>query len=201
MLRAVRFLVIIVLVVVLCAALVVLLHRPLLTAAARFLIVEDPLAPADVLAVISGGRGDERVRQAAMLFKQGLAPVLLLSGGESLMGISVPELLRRQALANGVPESALLYERGSTSTAEQARALRPLLEARGARRAIVITSSYHTRRTRILFRRSFAGSPVEIRVYPVQQDVFRPEGWWTRDQDTETVVLEYIKLVLAMIPR
>lgn len=201
MVRTARFLAIIVLVVLLLAAGAILLHRPLLTAAGRFLIVADPLAPADVLVVISGGRGDERVRQAAMRFTQGVAPVLLLSGGESLMGISVPELLRSQALAHGVPASALLYERGSTSTAEQARALRPILEARGARRAIVVTSSYHTRRTRLLFRRSFAGSPVEIRVHPVQQDVFRPEGWWRRDQDTETVILEYIKLVLAVIPR
>jgi uncharacterized SAM-binding protein YcdF (DUF218 family) len=109
--------------------------------------------------------------------------------------------LRRQALAHGEPASALLYERSSTSTAEQARFLRPILEARGARRAILVTSSYHTRRARLLFRRTFAGSPVEIRVYPVQQDVFQPEDWWTRDQDTETVVLEYIKLTLALIPR
>lgn len=201
MIRAARFLASFVLVVALLAAVIALLHRPLLTAAGRFLIVADPLDAADVIVVLSGGRADERVGQAAMLYKQGLAPLVLLSGGESLMGISVPELLHSQALAHGVPASALLYERSSTSTAEQAHALRPLLEARGARRAIVVTSSYHTRRTRKLFRRAFAGSPVEIRVYPVQQDVFRPEDWWTRDQDTETVVLEYIKLILAVIPR
>lgn len=199
--RAARVLLTIVLVFALLVLLLIAFHRPLLTAAGRFLIIADPLERADVIVVLAGGRADERVGQAAALYKQGLAPLVLLSGGEQLMGISVPELLRRQALAHGVPASALLYESSSTSTAEQARFLRPLLEGRGVRRAIVLTSSYHTRRTRLLFRRIFRGSPVDTRVYPVQQDWFRPEQWWTRDQDTETVVLEYIKLTLAIIPR
>ncbi len=201
MLRAARVLLTVVLVFALIGVLLVALHRPLLSAAGRFLIVADPLERADVIVVLSGGRADERVGQAAALFKERMAPLLLLSGGESLMGISVPDLLRRQALAHGVPASALLYERSSTSTAEQARYLRPILERRGVRRAIVVTSSYHTRRTRLLFRRAFDRSPVDIRVYPVRQDWFRPEDWWTRDQDTETVILEYIKLTLALIPR
>lgn len=201
MLRVARFLLTLLLLLALVAVILVAAHRPLLTAAGRFLVVEDPLARAEIIVVLAGGRADERVGQAAALFTQGLAPLVLLSGGESLMGISVPDLLRRQALAHGVPASALLYERSSTSTAEQARFLRPLLEARGVRRALVVTSSYHTRRTRFLFRRIFEGSPVDIRVYPVQHDWFRPDAWWTRDQDTETVVLEYIKLTLALIPR
>ena len=174
-------------------------YRPLLTAAARFLIVADPLEKADVIVVLAGGRRDERVRQGAELYKEGYAPLVLLSGGEEMVGISVPELLRRQARAHGVPAAALLFEPGSTSTGEQARFLRPILEGRGLRRAIVVTSSYHTRRTRYLFRREFAGSPVEIRVYPVQQDVFSAAAWWTREQDTEIVVLEYIKLALAVV--
>ncbi len=188
--------------IILLACLVLLLvafHQPLLTAAARFLIVQDPLEKADVIVVLSGGRRDERVRQAADLYQEGYAPVVLLSGGEEMMGISIPELLRRQALAHGIPAAALLFEPGSTSTAEQARNLRPMLEGRGVGRAIIVTSSYHTRRTRYLFRKTFAGSPVDIRVFPVQNDIFSPVAWWTREQDTESVVLEYIKLILALV--
>jgi uncharacterized SAM-binding protein YcdF (DUF218 family) len=152
-----------------------------------------------VIIVLSGGRRDERVRQGAALYKEGYAPSVLLSGGEEFMGVPVPELLRRQAIGHGIPERALQFEGSSTSTYEQARFLRPMLEQRRVRRAIVVTSSYHTRRTRHLFRKVFQGAPVEIRVYPVQQDVFSPEGWWTREQDTESVVLEYIKLGLAVL--
>lgn len=193
-----RRVLLILLMVVLAVILIEDVRRPLLNAAGRFLVVQDPLEKADVIIVLSGGRGDERVRQAAELYQGGYAPLVLLSGGEEMAGISVPEMLRRQALALGVPADALLSEPDSTSTAEQARYLRPLLEPRGMRRAIVVTSSYHTRRTRHLFRKAFEGSGIEIRVYPVQRDVWKPEGWWTREQDTETLVLEYIKLMLTV---
>ncbi len=193
-----RRLAVILLVAALGAAALVAARRPLLTAVGQFLIVQDPLDRADVLVVLSGGRRDERVRQAAELFHQGYAPLVMLSGGEEMAGISIPELQRRQALAHQIPASRLLFETGSTSTAEQARFLRPILERRGARRAIVVTSSFHTRRTRYLFRKAFTGSTVGVGVYPVQRDWFSPIEWWTREQDTEQVVLEYIKLGLAL---
>jgi uncharacterized SAM-binding protein YcdF (DUF218 family) len=176
-------------------------RRPVLTAAGRFLVVEDPLAPADVIVVLSGGEGDERVRQAAALYHAGYAPVVVLSGGGAVLGEATAQILRRQALARGIPDRALVYERTSTSTGEQARNLREILARRRVRRAIVVTSSYHTRRTRYLFRRAFADSGIDVRVYPVRHDVFDPDGWWTREQDTERVVLEYIKLALAVVRR
>ncbi len=194
-----RRLLLIVLVVMLAVLLIDGLRRPPLNAIGRFLIVRDRLDRADVIIVLAGGRGDERVRQAAELYHQGYAPLVLLSGGEEMAGISVPDILRRQALALGIPPEALLSEPDSTSTAEQARFLRPLLEPRGIRRAIIVTSSYHSRRTRYLFRKGFQGSGIDLRIYPVQRDVFNPDGWWTREQDTESLVLEYIKLMLALI--
>jgi uncharacterized SAM-binding protein YcdF (DUF218 family) len=193
-----RFLLLLVVVVV-AVAVIDPLRRPLLTAVGRNLIVQNRLERADMIIVLAGGRGDERVRQAAALYQQGYAPLVLLSGGEEMAGISVPEVLRRQALALGIPPDALLSEPDSTSTAEQARFLRPLLEPRGIRRAIIVTSSYHTRRTRRLFRKAFAGSGIDLRVYPVQNDVFNPDGWWTREQDTETLVIEYIKLAISVV--
>ena len=173
-------------------------HRSLLNAAGRWLIVEDPIERADVIVLLSGGPGDERVRQAAALFHEGYAPRVLLSGGEEMLGISIPEVLRRQALAHGIPAGALLFESGSTSTYEQARELLPQFQAMGVRRAIVITSPYHSRRTRYLFRKVFGGTPVDLRVFPVQDSVFDSAEWWTREGDTERVVLEYIKLILSL---
>jgi uncharacterized SAM-binding protein YcdF (DUF218 family) len=173
-------------------------REPLLEAMARFLIVQDALDPADVIVVLAGGQGDERVAQGADLYRTKMAPKVLLSGGMGQMELSTSELMRRQAIRHKIPESALLFERDSTSTAEQARYLRPVLERRGVRRAIIVTSSYHTRRTGYLFRRIFTGSSVETRIYPVQKDIFSPVKWWTRDWDTEEVVLEYIKLGLAV---
>lgn len=173
-------------------------RAPLLEAIGRYLIAQDPIEPSDVIIVLSGGQGDERVAQGAELYHKAYAPKVLLSGGDGTLEVSTTELMRRQAGRHGIPASALLYERDSTSTAEQARYLRPILERAGFRRAIIVTSSFHTRRTRYLFRRMFAGSSVDVRVYPVQKDIFNPVRWWTRDWDTEEVVLEYIKLGLSI---
>lgn len=183
------------------ALLVVLLvafHQPLLTAAGRFLIVADPLEKADVIIALSGGLRDERIKATAELYRRGYAPRVILSGGEEMAGISIPELQRRQAVGNGIPEDVLIIEGGSTSTAEQAAALRTILERRGMRRGIVVTSSFHARRTRYLFRRAFAGSGIDVRVYPVEDDYFDPVGWWKRPAEREWVVLEYIKFGLAL---
>ncbi len=195
----VRYLRRLVIILLLLVGIGALTWRPLLTRAGAHLIVEDPIEKSDVIIVLSGGREDERVRQGAELYRRGYAPWVLLSGGEKVQGRSVPDIQRHQALQNGVPESVLLFEKTSTSTAEQARFLRPMLEQRGFRRAIVVTSNFHTRRTRYLFRRVFTGSPVEPRIYPVHDDFFSPDRWWTRDWDSEQVVLEYIKLGLAFV--
>ncbi|MGH2405979.1 MAG: YdcF family protein [bacterium] len=182
------------------AATLAMTYGPLLEAAARFLIVEDRLEKANIVVVLAGGRGDERVRQAADLYRSGYAPLVMLSGtGAQNFGFSVSEVMRRQAVSNGIPQSALVFESTSTSTLEQAREIRKLLEARRVRRAIVVTSSYHTRRAAYLFHKGFAGSPVELRLYPVQRDSFNPMRWWTREEDTETVVLEYLKLGLTLV--
>lgn len=183
---------------VLLVALLVAFYRPLLNAAGRWLIVEDPLERADVIVVLSGSTEAERVRQGAALFHAGYAPRLLLSGGGVTGGIPTPELQKQQAVQAGVPASVLLFESRSTSTAEQARYLRAQLERLGVGRAIIVTSMYHTRRTRYLFRKFFRGSPVQTSVYPVQHDTFDPMDWWTRELDTERVILEYIKLTMAL---
>jgi len=199
--RFLQLLGVLVLIAIALMAVLVVLYRPVLNAAGRWLIVQDPLAPADVIVVLSGGTStsDERVRQAAALYRQGYAPRMLLSGGSSTVGRAPDaDLMRRQALRAGIPASALLLETQSTSTSEQARLLRPQLEHLGVRRAIVVTSSYHTRRTRYLFRRTFRGSPVEISVYPVQNDPYNPVEWWTREDDAERAGLEYVKLVLSL---
>lgn len=188
-------------VLVIVGAVLALTYGSVLNAIGRFLIVQDRLERSDAIVILSGGKGDERVRQGADLYHGGYAPLVIVSApsDEATVGLPYSEVLRRQALRHGIPASAMIFETQSTSTSQEAQNLRPLLEGRRARRAIIVTSSYHTRRTRYLFRKSFAGSPVEVRIYPVQRDIFDPTGWWTREADTERVVLEYIKLGLIVV--
>ena len=75
-------------------------------------------------------------RRAAELYRQGLAPVILFTGGlgrntEGLL--PEPESVRfaRVAMECGVPEKAILLEPESTNTAENILFTRRLLEERG----------------------------------------------------------------------
>ena len=75
-------------------------------------------------------------RRAAELYRQGLAPVVLFTGGlgrntEGLL--PEPEAVRfaRVAMECGVPETAILLEPESTNTAENILFTRRLLEQRG----------------------------------------------------------------------
>jgi len=55
------------------------------------------------------------LNQGIYLFQAGAAPLLLLSGGGS-GPVPEAEIMRRIAIARGVPEAALLVEPGSRDT-------------------------------------------------------------------------------------
>ena len=93
-----------------------------------------------------------RTEAAVELWRQGLAPRIILTGG---MGDHPPtEAAAAAAHARklGVPAQALVEEGRSTSTEENARFAAQLT---GARRVVVVTDSYHVFRSRRVFARHF----------------------------------------------
>ena len=105
--------------------------------------------------VVLGCRSRSRLRRrlelAIELFRQGAAPVLLLSGGGS--GIEPEaEIMRRMALAWGVPATVLLVETASRDTLGNARYSAALLLARDWRRIVLVTDHTHLLRAGLLFR-------------------------------------------------
>ena len=96
---------------------------------------------------------ERRVRRAVELWRAGRAPLLVFTGG---VGVNPPaEAVVSAALARslGVPESAIVREERSTTTAENARFA---AEAVRARRILVVSDTYHVFRCERLFRRHFA---------------------------------------------
>ena len=105
--------------------------------------------------VVLGCRSRSRLRRrlelAIELFRQGAAPVLLLSGGGS--GIEPEaEIMRRMTLAWGVPATVLLVETASRDTLGNARYSAALLLARDWRRIVLVTDHTHLLRAGLLFR-------------------------------------------------
>src|SRR5213593_2084862 len=143
-----------------------------LEAAARFLVVTDPVAPADALYVFPG-EVPRRARCAADLVRAGLARRVVVSGeriNPVLAAIGVPltdaELNARLLREEGVAPEAVVVLNAGTSTREDAEALRTWTAAgQGIGRVIAVTSSTHTRRARRTLRRVFRGTDVDVRVF------------------------------------
>lgn len=171
----------------------------------RFLQHDDPLQKADAILMLAGARV-ERCLEAYELYKSGYAPVIVLSPGRMeqaerllrdrgvrmLLEVDLQRDLLRQL---GVPaEGTLTLPVSVDNTAQEAEALHDLARARGWRRVIVVTSKYHTRRSRFGFRREFAGSGTEIIVRSSRFDPSDPAHWWRSRPDVRFVLEEWGKL-------
>lgn len=100
------------------------------------------------------GAAADRVWHAARLHRAGKAPLLLLSGGSAHEGEAPEAQSMRQFLRElGVPDSAMLLEPGSVTTAQNAAWSARLLRARHIDKVLLVTSALHMRRARALFER------------------------------------------------
>ena len=121
---------------------------PLLHYSRTLLNVQAPLNKADWIVVLGGETG-ERVIGAAELYHAGRAPYVFVSGsGDCLV------IVRRLVMA-GVPMSKIGYECRSTDTASSAQYTYRMLAAQRPKKAILVTSWYHSRRALSTYRNTW----------------------------------------------
>lgn len=135
--------------------------------AAGALFVRDEPRPADL--ALGFGHHDEavarrRARQAATLYRDGLVPRLLFSGGGHATADGTPEAepMAREALALGVPDDAVLREVRSRNTYENVVLSLALLRDRGLvpglGTVLLVSCPWHMRRVLLLARHVFPRS-------------------------------------------
>ena len=145
---------------VLGASFLLVAHTPLANALALPLCsVRSQPTRAEVILVLSGGSyldgslneaALERTIAAVRLYRQGLAPRILFSGGPCC-GQSASWLMADLAKALGVPPSVILLEEQSLRTHESAIRSRAILRANGMRTALLVTSQLHLLRAKLAF--------------------------------------------------
>ena len=99
---------------------------------------------ADAALVLSGDVDYLRIRHAAGLVKAGQVKAILLTG-QGIGGDSAEEM-RVEAIAAGVPATAIVLETASMSTRENFIFAAPLIRERGWRRIALVTSQSHLAR-------------------------------------------------------
>jgi uncharacterized SAM-binding protein YcdF (DUF218 family) len=174
--------------------------------AAGWLVLNPEPARSDILVVLGGSSTyEERAEYAAQLFREGLAPKVVLTddgqrGGWSQEQQRNPFFVERAAAVlerAGVPAERIETLRPTTSsTYEEALLLRDYAAAHSLRSLLVVTSGYHSRRARWTLERVFRGSPVEVTLaaVPPGRQTPSPASWWLSPTGWRMVALEYLKL-------
>ena len=141
--------------------------------------------------ILLEGDGWSRVKMAADLYKEGLAPTVVPSGGVDgpEMGNMHSRLLKERLIKLGVPAEHIMLEEKSMNTREQAQEIMRLGEEQGWKRIILVASHYHIFRAFLTFlkMRQEKHSSVDIFCAPVRDlPWFREERGKTRTQLLET---------------
>jgi len=156
-----------------------LARHPLLRLAGEALIVEDPLEKSDAIIVLSDDNFyADRATRAAELLRQNLAPLVVASGIRLRPNAGIAELMTHDLIERGVPRDRILpFPQDADSTREEAEALRKLAQEKNWKSVIVVTSNYHTRRAKYIFRKVF-GTGVVVRVASARDGDFDPAHWY-----------------------
>ncbi|WP_066379267.1 MULTISPECIES: YdcF family protein [unclassified Anabaena] len=98
----------------------------------------------------------DRVIYAAQLYRQKKAPIIVLSGGRiDWRGSGSPESADMADILTsiGIPSEALIQEPDSLNTYQNAVNVKKILDARGIRQILLVTSAIHTPRSLKIFQR------------------------------------------------
>ncbi len=153
-----------------------------------------------------GGGAEQRPFAAAAIHKKGLTGILL-----------VPQTKDKTAQAEGLGENeAVRYRRiwkslgipaeniealpgAADSTRDEARLLKTWLEGHPGAMVGIITHTYHTRRTRLLFTRILGPEASRVHFFGIESDGFREAEWWRVPGFSQMMFFECLKLATQSI--
>lgn len=185
----------------LAAAVLMAGHRPVLTGFARQFRVDDP-APSDALVLLLGGF-DHRPEKVAELYRQGLAPRILMARSpkpKTVFGTNETEEAERVLIKAGIPREAILVlPQIGTSTREEAQYVREYAKAHPMRRITVVTTAFHTARARWIFQKTLDGMGIDVRMAATRHPVYDETDWYTRDEGLLTYFNETIKTLIYRV--
>jgi uncharacterized SAM-binding protein YcdF (DUF218 family) len=171
--------------------------------AGRWLVREDPLGKADVIAVLSGNL-PFRAEGAAGIFKSGYAPAVWVSrpagpqvelAALGIHFVGEEEYNREILVQQGVPDAAIrIFPDTIVNTQDEVEEVSREMRRDGKHTVIIVTSPQHTRRVKALWRKLVGDDPRVI-VRAAWGDPFDADHWWRTTADVLAVVRESMGLL------
>jgi uncharacterized SAM-binding protein YcdF (DUF218 family) len=174
----------------------------------QWLVAEDDLQASDMIVVLMGSLPD-RILQAVDIYNERYSDKLVFVNSYRVgydifveRGVEIPpgnaQLSKMAAIDLGVPEeNILILEGNAKNTQDEALSIREYIRNNRAIESIIlVTSKYHSGRSKKIFRKALSGLDREINIYssPSKYDPFNVNQWWKDREDIKLVVLEYLKL-------
>jgi len=173
----------------------------------QWLVVNDEVKESDIIVVLMGSVYD-RILEAVDLYNEGYSDKIVLinsyiaakdiivNRGIKVYGDTL--LSKMAAIDLGIPEEdVLILEGNSRSTQDEALTIREYIRNnREIESIILVTSKYHSRRAKQIFKKALSVLDREIDIYsnPSKYDPSKVNQWWKDREDIKWVVLEYLKL-------
>lgn len=171
----------------------------LFSAAGSFLVKVDDLEPAEVIVVLAGDGSGERIMKAVDLARQDLAPKILVSGPQGHYGYYESDLAIAFAVKHGAPAEIFdALPMDVDSTMEEASAVHAELRRRGIKKAIIVTSNFHTRRAGDIFRQRGGGETTYL-IASAPNPFFKPDDWWQSRAGKKVFLLEALKTMNSWV--
>jgi uncharacterized SAM-binding protein YcdF (DUF218 family) len=169
-----------------------------LTKLAGLLIRDDRArlpANVDLIVSLGGSFHCERELVAAELFKQGRGTYVTVSGVPAGKYGHTADSLQRTLIAAGLPAERVLAMRDNFNTRTEAKNVAQIMRQRGWRRAIIVTSAFHSRRA--LYTMESAARDLEFysAPVPIEGREWSPARWWSRRRDSYLTVRECLSWI------
>ncbi len=163
--------------------------------AGRLLVVNAP-EKADAIVVLAGGSDDNRYYRGLELLRAGYAPRMYVDAlaDTQKFGHRETEYAQKFIDETAGPDVARVKVCGivGDSTVAETAAVARCLQADAARRVLLVTSEYHTRRALSIFRKSLPSYEILVAAAP---DVRFGVKWWQHREWAKVTLEEWEKLL------
>lgn len=111
--------------------------------------------------------------------------------------VSIADIMEHDLESFGVPAAAIVkLTHKAQNTREEAIESAKLIQTRGWKRVMVVTSNYHARRARFIYERVLPSS-VSLRVSGARDSDFDPSRWWETRQGQKLFLSELAGYLVA----
>lgn len=162
-----------------------------------YLSPQDTLKRVDAIVVVSGGDNNARIEKGVELYKEGWAPILMYSGAAAEGDVSNAKAMQNISVKMGVPVSDIIIEEDSKTTLENASFSAKIINEKGFRSIILVTSPYHQRRTFEQFKKELPD--LEIINQSAVDENWRKKGWWENNVARFLTAGELGKMVVIFL--